>query len=235
MAFTSEAAAALASTYLIREHQMEKGGYDISRMELASLDTDFNDVGEPFRIPSYLARPIVSASLWIQHHLRIMCTGESPHIRVGFSTIVAFSSFFYLIVAFSYWMQSCVVTALMFIGVTITSLFSDSINPSSRFWCSLDRSLATFGAFCGPIRALFFFTDGLVEKLEIVGLFLFSILFLAWSRNSKSQDDFVFRHTCWHVVSATSLVWLAFNAPPLWIFRTLIPPFARLIIWYGVF
>ena len=105
---------------------------------------------DPFKWPVWLVKGLSCVSLWVANHLKMMATGESPHVRVDFSVIVALSSFCYLGVAYCYWLQVCPLTSLMFSLVTITSLFSDSLCPSSKFWCCLDRSLATIGGKFHP-------------------------------------------------------------------------------------
>lgn len=92
-----------------------------------------------------LLKPFAVILKWIRHHLTLTLSGDSPHVKVSFSPIVAFSSLLYLAVAYAYLMQQCYVTMAMFMGITITSLFSDSIQPNSKTWCCLDRSLATLG------------------------------------------------------------------------------------------
>ena len=61
-----------------------------------------------------------------------------------------------------------------------------------------------------PIRVVV--TPGLAclqVRLMVVFLLLFSLSFLAWSRNSQSMADFRTRHVLWHIVSAAALAWLA--------------------------
>ena len=61
-----------------------------------------------------------------------------------------------------------------------------------------------------PIRVVV--TPGLAclqVRLMVCFLLVFSLSFLAWSRNSKSMADFRTRHVMWHIVSAAALEWLA--------------------------
>eukprot|EP00850_Spirogloea_muscicola_P008443 SM000045S16188 [mRNA] locus=s45:112505:113235:- [translate_table: standard] len=136
-------------------------------------------------------------------------------LRVRFSAAVAASSLLYATVCAAYWARACPLMAALFAAVTVTSLAADSLWPASRAWCCADRSVATVGVVLGPLRSALFFSSTLWLQLEIVGLTVFSLCFLAWSRTSRKQAQFLLRHTCWHVVSAACLHWLAYRAPPV--------------------
>ena len=82
-------------------------------------------------------------SLSFSQHWEMMRTGETPHVRVEFSYLVAGSCFLYLGVAYCYYIQLCYLMALLCCCITVTSLVSDSLRPSSTTWCSIDRALAT--------------------------------------------------------------------------------------------
>ncbi|CAI5535007.1 unnamed protein product [Closterium sp. Naga37s-1] len=154
-----------------------------------------------------------------------MRSGESPHMRVEFSLIVAVSSLLYLAVAYAFWINACPVLAAVFTLVTISSLFTDSLHTSSRFWPRVDRFLATCATLLGPIRAMAFYCASAVQRrpiramafycasaaqrAEVAALSLLSLSCLAWSRKSRCQWDFVVRHSTWHLVSAVSLLYLA--------------------------
>lgn len=79
----------------------------------------------------------------LRHHVEITLSGETPHLDITFSPIVAVSSLLFLNVAYVYWKNRCSLSTLTFIGITITSLISDSLYPSSKLWCSLDRALGS--------------------------------------------------------------------------------------------
>ncbi|CAI5992235.1 unnamed protein product [Closterium sp. NIES-65] len=138
-----------------------------------------------------------------------MRSGESPHMRVEFSLIVAVSSLLYLAVAYAFWINACPVLAAVFTLVTISSLFTDSLHTSSRFWPRVDRFLATCATLLGPIRAMAFYCASAAQRTEVAALSLLSLSCLAWSRKSRCQWDFVVRHSTWHLVSAVSLLYLA--------------------------
>ncbi|CAI7832446.1 unnamed protein product [Closterium sp. NIES-54] len=153
---------------------------------------------------------------WLHHHFTIMRSGESPHMRVEFSLIVAVSSLLYLAVAYAFWINACPVLAAVFTLVTISSLFTDSLHTSSRFWPRVDRFLATCASesfksltLLGPIRAMAFYCASAAQRAEVAALSLLSLSCLAWSRKSRCQWDFVVRHSTWHLVSAVSLLYLA--------------------------
>lgn len=166
------------------------------------------------RLVQLLVKVFVSSGVWLRTHFRIMTSGEAPkNLQVEFSPIVALSSFAYVLVAYCFWLRGCPVECLLFLLITVTSLMSDSVRPGSRTWCFLDRSLGTSGVLLCPGRALAFFADSMLLRAEIVGVFIFAVLFLAWSRESTCQKQFVLRHTCWHAVSALGLMWMAFTVP----------------------
>ncbi|CAI5961033.1 unnamed protein product [Closterium sp. NIES-64] len=130
-------------------------------------------------------------------------------MRVEFSLIVAVSSLLYLAVAYAFWINACPVLAAVFTLVTISSLFTDSLHTSSRFWPRVDRFLATCATLLGPIRAMAFYCASAAQRTEVAALSLLSLSCLAWSRKSRCQWDFVVRHSTWHLVSAVSLLYLA--------------------------
>lgn len=163
----------------------------------------------PVRAHRLLLALVSAPFTWLERHVAIMLSGESPHILVAFSPVVALSSLLYVLVAFAFWSHNCPTLAATFTLVTISSLFTDSLHTRSRFWPRVDRFLATVAAFLGPGRALLLYASSTWQQWEIVLLCALSFACLAWSRQSRCQRDFVIRHTAWHVVSAASLVHLA--------------------------
>lgn len=76
-----------------------------------------------------------------------------------------------------------------------------------------DETLAfALAVITGPVRTFLHVAATFDMKIKIAVLSTVALSFLAWSRSSKSQSDFVLRHTCWHIVSAAGLSWMALRS-----------------------
>jgi hypothetical protein len=79
----------------------------------------------------------------------------------------------------------------------------------------MDRTVATFAVITGPVRTFLHAASTIDVKIKIALLSVAALSCLGWSRMSKTQSDFVLRHTCWHVVSAAGLSWMALRSAAL--------------------
>lgn len=73
---------------------------------------------------------------------------------------------------------------------------------------SIPPSLVS-AAVLGPVKAIVL-ASSVSRRVQVIFVCGGSLSLLAWSRQSKTQKEFVLRHTLWHVVSAVALTWLTF-------------------------
>ncbi|GAQ84461.1 hypothetical protein KFL_001900040 [Klebsormidium nitens] len=175
----------------------------------------------PWRLPFAAAK---RASDWVGqrvdrtraflcHHWHLLRTGESAtELVIVFSPIVAASSLAYLGPAMCFWATKKLAMTALFSMITFTSLQADSLQPNNKLWCMTDRTIATVAVITGPVRTFLHAAATFDMKIKIAILSTVALSCLAWSRSSKSQSDFVLRHTCWHIVSAAGLSWMALRS-----------------------
>jgi len=215
-----------------------------------------------------------------RQQLELTLSGEnaSPHLKITSSPIVAASSLLYIPVSLSFFAVGEQPMGTVMGAITVTSLYSDSLDPTSKFWSRLDRFLCTMGgetstwrtdmlfhavlhrhctarqcsvlylvhfllhdsyavagcrgtpllalaatrlhiymlfppfsfptydpaAVLGPVKAIVL-ASTVSRRVQVIFVCGGSLSLLACSRQSKTQKEFVLRHTLWHVAQCSRL------------------------------
>jgi hypothetical protein len=106
------------------------------------------------RVSSWVGRKVDHTRAFLCHHWHLLRTGESAsELVIVFSPIVAASSLAYLGPAACFFATKKLAMTALFSLITFTSLQADSLQPSSKLWCMMDRTVATFAGehHCGSL------------------------------------------------------------------------------------
>lgn len=130
--------------------------------------------------------------------------------HIKYSTWVALSSVLYMGPALVFWYQDCIVSAAVFMLVSVCSVMADSVTPHSHLANFADRAVATVAGLFYPVR-LIFLPGPACASFRVFSLFLLLVClcFLAWSRQAISQKQYVLRHSLWHAASALGLIYMS--------------------------
>ena len=85
------------------------------------------------------------------------------------------------------------------------------VHIHSSHFCStiLPVSVKCVAVLWGPIRGLLFHTPSILTRIQLLFLGCCCIPLLFWSRRSVSHNQFVFRHSLWHLSSVLCAVQVA--------------------------
>ncbi len=134
-------------------------------------------------------------------------TGKAPEaFEIERSAWVGLSCLLFLVIAYKFYTAALYVQAGLFLVQTFLSFQADCWSPKSKFYNRADRISATSLIVLGPVRVIL--QPGIASfefRLQAFACLFGSILVLAWSRQSRSQAQYVLRHSCWHVAGFVSL------------------------------
>lgn len=94
------------------------------------------------------ARAVLAPLIYFcRQQVQLTLSGEnaSHDLQIKFSPVVAASSLLYIPVSLSFFAVGEQPMGAVMGAITVTSLYSDSLNPASKFWSRLDRFLCTMG------------------------------------------------------------------------------------------
>merc|ERR1711990_308271 len=160
----------------------------------------------PLHLPPTFVGKIKEA---VRGHASLTLTGDVA-LDYEFSPLVAFSCVAYSLVGIVYWFAQWWLFGSFYFIVSYFSLYADSLQPNNSFYNMADRVCATLGVLFFPIRVTFG-NCGWEVRIAVAAMFLFCFGVLTWSRQSKNQTQFIYRHTAWHLISIAALAWLAFR------------------------
>lgn len=163
----------------------------------------------PLRLKRSSFHELVTSS--VTGHYELMSTGDITIRHEYFSPTIFVSCVAYGLVGVVYAVAGWWKMTLFFTCVTFFSVQADSLKPHSRFYNWADRVCATIGLLLCPVRVTMLNPCSWELRTAVWLLFALCFATLTWSRQSKSNDQFVVRHSLWHLISIVGLAWLAYR------------------------
>ena len=144
-------------------------------------------------------------------HYELMSTGDITIRHEYFSPLIFVSCIAYGLVGVVYAAAGWWKMTIFFTCVTFFSVQADSLQPHSRFYNWADRVCASIGLLVCPVRVTIFNPCSYELRAAVWLLFALCFAALTWSRQSINNDQFVVRHSLWHLISIAGLAWLAWR------------------------